>query len=347
MFKGIRVFIFVFVLLSIFAGTANAYDRLFKEVYVIDDGEKTRYRTTSETVGEFFNQEKIVLNEKDKVNRGHDAQLYTGLEIVIQRGITVVANVDGLARIVKVTKDTRVGNLIVELPAVDGIEYVYDGLYSTALKDGETVKLSVKKVVKETTTETISYTSTTEENPELLVGTTEVHVVGVEGLKELNYDVTLVSEKEVSRKLVGEKIAVAPVNEIIHVGTKPEPKPEPPAPTPSKSAYVAADVENLQYTRVIQMEATAYTNSFQDTGKNPGDKYYGITASGMKARYGVVAVDPRVIPLGTNLYVVGYGYAIAGDTGGAIKGNKIDLFFDTRQECYTFGRRQITVYVLD
>ena len=73
----------------------------------------------------------------------------------------------------------------------------------------------------------------------------------------------------------------------------------------------------------------------------------------MKAQYGVVAVDPSVIPLGTKLYIEAvdgswtYGYAVAGDTGGAIKGNRIDLFFNSNAEAMSFGRRQAKVYVLN
>ena len=80
------------------------------------------------------------------------------------------------------------------------------------------------------------------------------------------------------------------------------------------------------------MVATAYTAGFESTGKRPGDRGYGITATGTKAKHGTVAVDPKVIPLGTELYIedIGniegdYGYATALDTGGAIKNNRIDL----------------------
>ncbi|MBI4733746.1 MAG: 3D domain-containing protein [Rubrobacteridae bacterium] len=66
----------------------------------------------------------------------------------------------------------------------------------------------------------------------------------------------------------------------------------------------------------------------------------------MRAQKGVVAVDPRVIPLGTRLYIEGYGEAIAADTGGAIKGNRIDLCYNTPGECFKFGRQTVKVHVL-
>jgi 3D (Asp-Asp-Asp) domain-containing protein len=83
------------------------------------------------------------------------------------------------------------------------------------------------------------------------------------------------------------------------------------------------------------MNATAYTSS---NGRR--------TATGMVPEYGIVAVDPRVIPLGTWLYVEGYGHALAADTGRLIKGQTIDLYYHTRQEAILFGRRDIRVYVL-
>jgi 3D (Asp-Asp-Asp) domain-containing protein len=89
------------------------------------------------------------------------------------------------------------------------------------------------------------------------------------------------------------------------------------------------------------MEATAYSPTVQETDGDPW-----MTASGMKSGRGVVAVDPKVIPLGSKLYVEGYGYAIAGDTGGAIKGNRIDVFFYSSDEMARWGRRLVRVFVL-
>ena len=93
-----------------------------------------------------------------------------------------------------------------------------------------------------------------------------------------------------------------------------------------------------KYVDALTMEASAYL-----PGDGNGD---GVTALGIPATYGVAAVDPRVIPLGTRLYVEGYGEAIAADTGGAIRGSKIDLCMEDYNEAMSFGRRDVTVYIL-
>lgn len=88
------------------------------------------------------------------------------------------------------------------------------------------------------------------------------------------------------------------------------------------------------------MVATAY---YSGGGGLSGN---GITAIGLRAKKGIVAVDPRVIPLGTKLYIPGYGEALAADTGGWVKGNRIDLVFESLEECYRFGRRRLKVYLV-
>lgn len=95
--------------------------------------------------------------------------------------------------------------------------------------------------------------------------------------------------------------------------------------------------------KIYHLAATAYSPDPRDCWPYSD----GITAIGLKAGYGVAAIDPRVIPLGTRIYVEGYGYAIASDLGGAIKGREIDLCFDTHEEAKRFGRRLVKVYLLD
>lgn len=93
-----------------------------------------------------------------------------------------------------------------------------------------------------------------------------------------------------------------------------------------------------QFTKVIRMSATAY---WPDPAWSSGYTY-----TGLKAQYGIAAVDPSVIPLGTHLYIPGYGFALAADIGGAIKGDRIDLCYDTLKQAQTWGLRQVNVYIL-
>lgn len=108
---------------------------------------------------------------------------------------------------------------------------------------------------------------------------------------------------------------------------------------PERENIVETSYGAINYSNVMSMEATAYLPT---DGSGAG-----ITATGIRATYGVVAVDPRIIPLGTKVYIPGYGVALAADTGGAIKGYKIDLCMETYKECMRFGRRNVTVYVLE
>lgn len=146
---------------------------------------------------------------------------------------------------------------------------------------------------------------------------------GVDGKAEKLYEVIYLADEVVERKLVNEKVVVEPVPAVFHMG--------PSGFQPSRSSFTRA--------RVLDMESTAYTPS---AGRaNPTFR----TATGRRAQYGVVAVDPTVIPLNTLVFVEGYGFAIAADTGGAIKGNKIDVCVPTREEAMRWGRRTVRVHI--
>ena len=103
----------------------------------------------------------------------------------------------------------------------------------------------------------------------------------------------------------------------------------------------APDGSTVEWSHKIDGQATAYTTE--------GHKWK-RTRSGTIARVGAIAVDPKTIPLGSTVYVEGagwvYGLCSCEDTGGAIKGNIIDLFFNTTAECWQFGRRNCTIYVV-
>jgi 3D (Asp-Asp-Asp) domain-containing protein len=143
---------------------------------------------------------------------------------------------------------------------------------------------------------------------------------GTGGVRERIYRLLYVDGTLVSRVLVSDSLLKLPADDALAVG---------------KSVYRGGA------TNEFYMEATAYSPTVQETDGNPW-----MTASGMKSGRGVVAVDPKVIPLGSKLYVEGYGYAIAGDTGGAIKGDRIDVFFYSSGETARWGRRWARVFVL-
>lgn len=164
-------------------------------------------------------------------------------------------------------------------------------------------------------------------------GTTKTIQSGSKGTKKTVYTVRYENGAEVSRDVVSDTVTKAPVTQIIEYGTKPN---------VSSGSVTTKTGSKLDYKSKISMTATAYTT------ERTSDK---ITATGKVAQVGYVAVDPKVIPLGSKLYIVSadgkswcYGTAVAEDTG--VRGNKIDLFFNTHKECINFGRRKATVYVL-
>ena len=120
---------------------------------------------------------------------------------------------------------------------------------------------------------------------------------------------------------------------------------------PPVSIPVAAP-EPEQIIRTMKVTATGYTAGYESTGKNPNHPEYGITYSGVKVRrdknaLSTIAADPKVLPMGSILYIPGYGYAVVADTGSAIKGRKIDLYFATTKQVYKeWGKRTVTVQLI-
>lgn len=151
--------------------------------------------------------------------------------------------------------------------------------------------------------------------------------------------------QEIIIKVVVEHIYEKDEDVKLTTKTEAEPKQEPKKETKkiSEKKVKTKQVSSRGDSRTF--EATAYTDDVQSQGK-----WVGQTASGMKPQVGVIAVDPKVIPLGTKLIVEGYNnndICIAGDTGGAIKGKRLDLFFNTRKEALAFGRRNVKVTIVE
>ncbi|MFX3631991.1 MAG: 3D domain-containing protein [Candidatus Pristimantibacillus sp.] len=118
----------------------------------------------------------------------------------------------------------------------------------------------------------------------------------------------------------------------------------------TKETAPALEASKGQEVTSVEVVATGYTAGVESTGKRPGHPQYGITYSGVKVRRGqvsTIAADTKLFPIGTILYIPGYGYGVVADTGSAIKGHKIDLYFETIKEVYSqWGKRKVAVQVL-
>ena len=335
--KTFRVLMILFVIAMIFQGTASAYEATSKTVrFTVNGGAAKEIETRATTVAEFLAEQKINVDPLDQVSPGLDATIQNMLTITYDDYIEVTLIVDGQKISYPVLFTDRtilIGNIVAEYSRKTGIEYAYSqALSNLKAKNGTVLELQSKTSKTFETINEIPFETATRENPDLDEGVTNVLVEGVAGQKKTVVKVNYLAGTEASRETVSDEIIVQPVNKVIEVGTA--------------KVVTASSGKVFQYQKELVMSATAYTSNYECTGKNPGDNWFGVTASGMKAQVGVVAVDPKVIPLGTELYISGYGYAVAGDTGGAIKGNKIDLYYNTYGECLQFGRQNVTVYIL-
>lgn len=157
---------------------------------------------------------------------------------------------------------------------------------------------------------------------------------GKNGLMLIRYRIDFAGGSEIRRRAISQKILMPVRDEIVSIGTGKAIYASRKARTASRK--VLGSIGGLTGD-TLMMTATAYWRYVGGTGR---------TSTGVKAGHGIVAVDPRVISLGTRVYVDGYGYAVAADTGGAIKGNRIDLCFNTVAEARRFGRRKVAVKII-
>nr|WP_166242196.1 3D domain-containing protein [Paenibacillus turpanensis] len=108
--------------------------------------------------------------------------------------------------------------------------------------------------------------------------------------------------------------------------------------------------DQLKKLEAVEVTATGYTAGKESTGKDPSHPEYGITYSGVKVRkdvFSTIAADPKVFPIGSILYIPGYGYGVVADIGSAIKGRKIDLFYETREQVFSqWGKKKVKVFVI-
>ncbi|QXM06868.1 G5 domain-containing protein [Crassaminicella indica] len=310
---------------------------LTKEV-VIKDGDKE-----VKVEGIFFHVEdavrkgKVALHPHDQLSEPLKGKVKNGMIIAIKRAYPVNIQVDRKLKEI-MTANEKVKDILDEYHISVGEKDIISPALDASVKKYETIKVVKVEEKVITKKETIPYQSVIKYNDKLEEGKTKIIKKGKNGSREAKYKVVYEDGIIVSKELLEENILTEAEDAVIEKGT---------------AMYIATARGKLRVKKVIKMTATAYDATFESCGKHPSHPEYGITRSGTRVRPGVVAVDPRVIPLGTKLYVKAldgskdYGFASAEDTGGAIKGKRIDLYFESPRDVARYGKRKVLVYVLD
>lgn len=307
-----------------------AYTIALDQVMLSVDGRSYEWKTTSSTVAKAIQEKQVVLREGDEIKPSLDAKIKENTHIEVIRGFKVRINTASksidfmtIARPVKeVLKKAKID--------FDNDDIIKPGL-EIVVKPDE--KIRIVDVRSEMVAKQIAINPETEYRSDKNIerGVKRIVRPGKSGLAEHQIQMTYHDGVLIKKVTLAKKVIVPVVNEIVAVGTKPVVR----TLVTSRGSY--------RYIEAKVMEATAYYPGPESCGKWAN----GYTYTGKKAGYGVVAVDPRVIRLGTKLYIEGYGKAEAADIGSAIKGNKIDLCYETYQEALRFGRKKIKVYILE
>ncbi|MEE1132856.1 MAG: ubiquitin-like domain-containing protein [Caryophanon sp.] len=304
-----------------------------KEIEISVDQQKMNIWTTENVVKDILAEAKIDVATNDKVSHSLDANVGEEGKIDIQKAFEVTI-VDGKKPVQAWATSTTVANFLneqgVQLGELDRVESNLDD----SVTPGQQIEIVRVEKVTDVVEDKMEFAVETKDDDSLLKGHKKVLQQGKEGQLSRTYEVVLENGKEVSRTLTAEKVIEQPVKEVVAFGTK---------------VAVASVTHSSQASsepsegREFYVTATAYTATCNGC--------IGITKTGINLlknpHLKVIAVDPNVIPLGSDVWVEGYGYAVAGDTGGAIKGNIIDLFMPEVEDAYEWGRRTVRIKVLN
>lgn len=339
-FLRIRTIVAALVPALVIALSITGFVWAQKGVTLVVDGDSRYVKTQADTVGLLLEEAGLLVGPADLVTPAAETPLADGMTVVVRYSVPVTVRFDGDAIQLGV-----IGSTVSDAIVAAGLDPGNGISVTPALDAPLTPDLVIEvtdvfvRVVEEHVE--IAFDVTTEKDPTLPQGTRRIERQGEPGTALNVYRVLVTGGDEGSRTLVSEQVLAEPVDEIVVVGTKRSggqvvasrertaPAAESPAESPAEPPGNGTE---------LTVTATGYSS--QDPGVGTR------TATGAAAERGVIAVDPSVIPLGTRVYVPGYGYAIAADTGGAIKGEKIDLCFDTRAEALAWGRRTVTITIL-
>lgn len=297
------------------------------------DGKEETFVTYKRTVKDVLDSQGVTINPKDKVQPALNSTVSERDTISIKSAVSVELTVGDSKIEIDTAENTIEDMLEVEKEELknQGIEFneALDEItpsLDTQITSDLKINLVKVEVKSELASEAIEFDVILEEDSNLDSGLEEVKQEGAAGKKEVLYEVVYKNGKEVSRTVKSSKVMAEPVNKVVAQGTR--------------RTFASRDGHLLTYKSVLYVESTAYSGG-------------GVTATGtvpVRDPNGVstIAVDPRVIPLGSLVYVEGYGKAIAADTGGAIKGNIVDVYVNSNEEAINnWGRKyNVPVYIL-
>lgn len=297
-----------------------------KQVKIVQDNEKKTIWTTAGTVAELLKEQQIVLNEQDEISPKPQETIKSKMDIRIKSALHLTLVDGGKEQQVWSTSATVADFLTQQGIKLNEFDRVEPSLSETVKKDGVINVIRVEKVT-DVVEEPVHVAVITKKDESLEKGKQVTVKDGRQGLISREYEVILENGKEVSRKLISEQSLIEKLDKVVAVGTK---------------------ELDIQVSRGAETGTEFYVNTTAYTAYCNGCS--GVTATGFDLRANpnakIIAVDPRVIPLGTKVYVEGYGYAVASDTGGAIKGHKIDVFFPSKAEAFRWGVRKVKIKIL-
>ncbi len=311
------------------------------DVFIKQDGTTEKIEIAGGTVADALAKAEIHLDETKAVTPMASTALTENMVITIQDGAKVSITADGETKNV-IAPITTVSDAIVQLGYELGEDDILSVAKNAVIKEG--MNIVVQRVTFETVTalEEIPYDTVIELVDDLEPGEQEVQVAGVNGEKELIVREMYIDGEKASSEVIEEKIITEPVEELIYEGAEPNIPSNFNLSSSGNGTFTDAYGNTVGYSHVISGSGTAYTSA-------PG----ALTATGVPAYVGGVAVNPNVIPYGSQLYIETtdgfvYGYATAVDTGGALMDGSalVDLYYTSYSECINFGRRTVNVYVL-
>ncbi|NTW28056.1 MAG: DUF348 domain-containing protein [Coriobacteriia bacterium] len=322
----IVAFVAAFIVVISFTGFVWAQ----KQITVVVDGRARYMETQAISVEGFLEDAGIPYSQGDVVSPTLDTRITPGMTVVLRHAVQVTLDVGGTKVQMRI-----VGTTVADALVAAGIDptdnpAVQPGL-DAKLTSGMIISLPNSFVRVTEDTVDVPFATETDSDPKMLVGESREVVAGANGVATNVYHTTVVNGVESEKVLFSTTVLTPAVNQVVVVGSM--------APKKITVNFNLASAAPAAYARSLQVVATAYSAMQPELDEH--------TASGTLARRGVIAVDPSVIPLGTRVYVPGYGYAVAEDTGGAIKGDRIDVCFDSLVECDAWGRRTVTILILN